>query len=234
MDALLPLSMGSFPDLVSPLDATISPVADGRAYTLSMPRIPSPVDSPRHYRWIVDGHNLLLSTPEWIRLGRLGHAPEARDALAAWVESFGRAAGVEVIVVFDGVETGSPRNPVQRPHLRILFTHPPAEADDQIVLLAITAVRAGQPVCVVSSDRRTLGSALPEGARLISASAFRRLHQRMVRTPEKWVAAEDLDAVERHFLSRSPFASDRAASGADPDPAAGAPEDAAGPGEDPR
>lgn len=181
-----------------------------------MARTPSPSDSPRLYRWIVDGHNLLLSTREWAGDERLGSSAEARTALTAWVESFARAAGVEVDLVFDGSAGAWFQEAWERPRLRVRFTDPPAEADDQIVLLAAAAVRAGQLVCVVSSDRRTLGQALPESVRLLSTAAFRRLHARVVRVPEKWVGAEDLDEIERHFLSRSPFASDRAASGQEP------------------
>jgi len=184
-----------------------------------MARQPSPSAAPHLYRWIVDGHNLLLSSPNWARLHGVGRGRAAREGLDRWIEAFGRAAGVQPWIVYDGADVGSTRELQDGPHLRVLFTDPPAEADDQIRVLVSAALRGGELVCVVSSDRRTLGTSLPPEARRLSVVEFRRLHNRTVKAPEKWVPNEDLDDVERHFLSASPFASDRAAaeSGSDTD-----------------
>ena len=181
-----------------------------------MSRRPPPPVAPHLYRWIVDGHNLLLSLPRWARLHRLGREREAREALDRWIEAFGRAVGVKPWLVYDGAEVEVRREGFDAPHLRILYTHPPAEADDHIRVLAAAAVHAGEAVCVVSSDRRTLANSLPQDVCILSVSAFGSLHQKCVNLPEKWVPPEDLDDVERHFLASSPFASDRIAAGDPP------------------
>ena len=186
----------------------------------TMARQPAPSAAPHLYRWIIDGHNLLLSSARAAGLHGLDRGKEAREALDRWIEAFGRAAGVQLWVVYDGAEVGPRRDVRERPHLRILFTDPPAEADDQIRLLVSTAVRAGELVCVVSSDRKTLGDSLPEEVRLLSVQAFRRLHGQTVKAPEKWVRSEDLGDVERHFLASSPFASDREVVGTGSEPGA--------------
>lgn len=178
-----------------------------------MPRYPAPAAAPAQYVWIVDGHNLLFSFPHWARLHAGGRGRDARAALEAWLEAFGLAAGVQPWLVYDGVDRAASGPLGDHAHLRVRYSTPPAEADDEIRQLAIGALRAGRAVCVVSSDRRTLAASLPPEVRRVSVRAFRRLHRELVRSPEKWMPTEQLTDVERHFLESSPFASDREAAG---------------------
>jgi len=162
---------------------------------------------PAEFRWIVDGHNLLFAMPDLEQLQREGRRSEARAELQARLEAFGRAIGRRVCVVFDGVEAPPLRDDARSPHLETMYSHPPAEADDQICTLAAQWVRGGERVAVVTSDRRTLVPRLPRGARAIPARQFLAMLRRTTRTPEKWIA--DLSDVERALLAKSPFESDR-------------------------
>ena len=191
-----------------------------------MARAPSPSGSPGRFVWILDGHNLIFASARWGRLHRTGDGQRAREELEEWAESFGRAAGVQPHVVFDGADTAT-RPARNLPNLRVSYAGPPAEADDLIRILANAELQARRSVCVVTSDLRTLGASLGDEIRLLSVPEFRKLHARVVRTPEKWLRSGSLDDVERHFLAGSPFASDREAA----DPERG-PGDAAGPDED--
>lgn len=166
-----------------------------------------PDNEPEAFRWLVDGHNLLFAMPDLERLQRDGKRSEARAELQARLESFGRAIGRQVWVVFDGAEGFPSRDSFRSPHLETVYSNPPAEADDQICALAEQWVRSGEPVAVVTSDRKTLVPRLPELARPISSKRFLDLLRRCTRAPEKWIA--DVSDVERALLERSPFESDR-------------------------
>jgi predicted RNA-binding protein with PIN domain len=163
---------------------------------------------PEAFRWIVDGHNLLFAMPDLERLQLEGRRAEARARLEERLEAFGRAIGRQVWVVFDGGEGHPPGDAVRSPHLKSIYSNPPAEADDQICTLATQWVRAGEKVAVVTSDRRTLVPRLPAAARPIAAKQFAAMMRRSTRAPEKWVSA-DLGDIERALLERSPFESDR-------------------------
>lgn len=169
----------------------------------------NPEKHPERFRWIVDGHNVIFASPDLSGLQLSGDRTGARRDLEQQLESFGRAAGLQVWVVFDGNE--DPRNPEvwDRPHLRTFYSGIGEEADDRICLLALQCQQKGESVVVVTSDRRTLGVQLPASARVVAADRFLRTLRIRTRAPEKWMG-ESLADVERHFLAQSPFAEDRA------------------------
>lgn len=162
---------------------------------------------PEAFRWLVDGHNLLFAIPDLEQKQQQGRRSEARAELQDRLESFGRAIGRQICVVFDGVEGPSSSSLVRSPHLETIYSNPPAEADDQICSLAAQWIRDGESVAVVTSDQKTLVPRLPKGVRPIPTSQFLALLRRFTRTPEKWIA--DMTDVERALLERSPFESDR-------------------------
>jgi predicted RNA-binding protein with PIN domain len=171
--------------------------------------LPPEEATPRRFRWIVDGHNAIFAIREWEELQVAGRRRDARLALEESLEAFGRAVGSCVWVVYDG--NAIERNPdvVARPNLKSWFSIPPAEADDMICYLAAQAQHAGELPRVVTSDRRTLASALPPGCRSMEVrDFFRRVHARALFVPEKR-PPEGMDEIERHFLSRSPHEDDR-------------------------
>ncbi|MEZ4653248.1 MAG: NYN domain-containing protein [Candidatus Eisenbacteria bacterium] len=182
---------------------------------------------PGSFRWIVDGHNLLFAIPDLERLQLEGARAEARAKLEDLLESFGRAVGQQIWVVFDGGGGDPVGDAVKSPHLKSIYSNPPAEADDQICNLASQRIREGEKVAVVTSDRRTLVPRLPTGARSIEAKKFAGMLRRAIRTPEKWVRS-DLADVERTFLERSRFESDRRYARDLPPPGDGTAEDPQG------
>lgn len=165
--------------------------------------------TPGRFRWIVDGHNAIFAVREWEELQVAGRRRDARLALEESLEQFGRAVGVCVWVVYDG--NSLERNPdvLALPNLKSWFSMPPTEADDMICFLAGQALRAREQPVVVTSDRRTLTPALPNGCRWMEVRHFfRRVHTRALFVPEKR-PVEGMDEIERHFLSISPHEEDR-------------------------
>ncbi len=195
----------------TPLPTTAFAFPAGYAECMS-PRNPL-LQTPSRYRWIVDGHNFIFAVPRWERLQLEDRGKEAREGLVQWLEDLGRALGVQIWLAFDGRVTpeGSSSGAQDRPNLRVAYSIPPEEADDRIRTWANSALASGETPCVVTSDRRTLADHLPPGVVTLSPSALVALHAQVVRVPEKWMPAEDLEDVERHFLKESPFESDREA-----------------------
>lgn len=164
---------------------------------------------PESFRWIVDGHNAIFAIPEWEALQLSGEKREARLRLEETLESFGRAIGSQLWVVYDGNDLDRNPDAVVRDHLRSYYSFPPEEADDRVRFLAAGCIRSGERPAVVTSDRRTLIQSLPPGVRSVPVRVFfSGVVRKALRRPEKWEPGS-LDDVERFFLSQSPFASDR-------------------------
>jgi len=179
------------------------------------PHLPPEEAEPERFRWIVDGHNAIFAVPEWEALQLAGEKRAARLALEESLESFGRAAGVQVVIVYDGNHLERNPDAVDRPHLRSEYSFPPEEADDRIRFLVHRALLDQEHPIVVTSDRRTLADSLPAGVRVLSVrDFFHRVRARLVRQPEKWSSSEGFEDVERHFLA---LAGEEDASSGSPD-----------------
>ena len=121
---------------------------------------------------IVDGYNVLFclaphgtnSSPEAIE--------GARERLLRLLMSYLQATGQSITVVFDRkVPSGGARREETLGGVRILYTHPPHTADDDIRRMVETST-APHTLRVVTSDRE-LGNACSRcGAAVVSASAF--------------------------------------------------------------
>lgn len=174
---------------------------------------------PGRFLWIVDGHNAIFAVEEWEDLQVAGSRRDARNSLEDSLETFGRAAGTQVYVVYDGNHMEKNPDAVDRLHLHSEYSLPPEEADDRIRYLARRALQDSRRPVVVTSDRRTLADSLPDGVRRMDVRTFFRIvHARRLRRPEKWIPdGMKMDDVERYFLSRSPHEEDRdaACDGAD-------------------
>ncbi len=170
---------------------------------------------PERFLWIVDGHNAIFAVSEWEGLQVEGRRKDARVSLEGSLEAFGRAAGTQVCVVYDGNHMERNPDAVDRLHLHSEYSLPPEEADDRIRFVAGRALRDGRRPVVVTSDRKTLADSLPEGIRWMEVRTFFRLVRgRRLRRPEKWIPdGMEMDDVERFFLSRSPHPEDRDAAG---------------------
>jgi predicted RNA-binding protein with PIN domain len=130
------------------------------------------------FRWIVDGHNLLLTHHDPLADPRPDAPTHAqwRAALEETLERFALHHGIRMCLVYDGKRL-SGGHPGARPGhvLEVLYSDPPAEADD---LISQRAARwngdGGPPPAVVTSDRRTLVPRLG-GVRVVSSEDFARL-----------------------------------------------------------
>ncbi|MBK8230017.1 MAG: NYN domain-containing protein [Candidatus Eisenbacteria bacterium] len=158
------------------------------------------VSRPADFQWIVDGHNAIFAVPGWERLQLEGKKREARQRLERRLEEFGRAIGRQVWVVYDGNHMERNPDAIDRTHLRSIYALPPEEADDRIRFLAEGLARAGTGAVVVTSDRRTLASTLPNGTRWMDVRAFLRdvVDPAMIE-PEKSDPRGFAD-IERYFL----------------------------------
>jgi predicted RNA-binding protein with PIN domain len=117
-------------------------------------------------RWLVDGYNVIRRDPD-LR-GREAESLEAgRRALLGLIARADRAIRDEFTVVFDGARlTGS--TPTSG-RIRVVFSRPPATADDELMRLA-RQLRSG--AVVVSSDRKVQDAARRAGSAVLTAEQF--------------------------------------------------------------
>jgi predicted RNA-binding protein with PIN domain len=117
-------------------------------------------------RWLIDGYNVIRRDPD-LR-AREGESLEAgRAALLALVARVARDLPDAFTVVFDGARRTGAQPAVGR--VQVVFSRPPASADDELRRLAAT-LREG--AIVVSSDRAVQGAARRADAVTVSAEAF--------------------------------------------------------------
>lgn len=155
---------------------------------------------PGRYLWIVDGHNAIFAHPDLERLQTSGEKGEARRRLEQLLERFAARYRTTVQVVYDGNRIEHNPDRYRGPRVASLYTLAPEEADDRIIWMAATASARGEKIVVVSSDRRTLGSRLPQTVYQVEPSA---LYQRLGGREEKRPRGRppgDYDDIEKHFL----------------------------------
>ena len=181
-------------------------------------------DSPgtrwRKRRWIIDGHNAIFALPVLGTLQRHARRQEARDELEQRLLPFSSQLSKPLLIVYDGNEFTA--NPDARTHgnLQTFYSQPPEEADDRIVYLTQQTVGAGESVAIVSDDRRTLGSRLPEGVQLWAVRDFWDRFLNMGEAAKEdhldgsELSAADKDEIEAMFLERSSQIEARARQGA--------------------
>lgn len=103
--------------------------------------------------------------------------------------------------MYDG--NRSEQNPDARlvTRVRTSYSLPPEEADDRIALLARQALERGEKVVVVSSDRATLGTRLPDVVVQVDPDTlFGRMQERTAPGPGRAIPAGDFSDIEAHFL----------------------------------
>ncbi len=114
---------------------------------------------------VVDGYNVALR--RWPDLPLAGR----RDRLVQVVETIGARTGASAVVVFDGAEVGWPGGGAGARHVQVRFSPEGVEADDVIIEL-VAGYPAGQPVVVVSDDRRVRDGGRANGAAVIGVEPF--------------------------------------------------------------
>jgi predicted RNA-binding protein with PIN domain len=157
-------------------------------------------------RWLIDGYNVIRRDPD-LR-AREGESLEAgRAALLALVARVARDLSDGFTVVFDGARRTGGEPGAGR--VQVIFSRPPASADDELRKLA-TTLREG--AVVVSSDRAVRNSARRSGAVTVSAEEFLDAIESPSSESDEDVDDED-DEPRRgpsHRLSRAARSAERA------------------------
>lgn len=111
----------------------------------------------------VDGYNVTLRS--WPSLALAEQRRRLVDSLAELV----MRAGTEVLLVFDGTDSGNRLGPpaAVRGRLRVVFSPSEVEADD-VIIAAVDAFPPERPVVVATNDRRVRDSTSALGANVIS------------------------------------------------------------------
>jgi predicted RNA-binding protein with PIN domain len=117
-------------------------------------------------RWLIDGYNVIRRDPD-LRAHEATSLEAGRRALLHLLARSHRDTRDEVIVVFDGarVSGGAPSDG----RIRVIFSRPPATADDELMRLA-RHWREG--AAVVSSDRKVQDAARRAGCPVLEVTQF--------------------------------------------------------------
>jgi predicted RNA-binding protein with PIN domain len=118
-------------------------------------------------RWLVDGYNVVRRDPD-LRACEAESLEAGRRALLRLLARARRTPHDEFTVVFDGARrTGG--EPPGAGRIRVVFSRPPATADDELMRLA-RQLRNG--AVVVSSDRKVQDAARRAGSAVLTAEQF--------------------------------------------------------------
>ena len=118
-------------------------------------------------RWLIDGYNVIRRDPE-LQAREAESLEAGRRALLHLLARARRAPRDEFTVVFDGARLSGGAPPAAG-HIRVVFSRPPATADDELVRLAR---RLGNGAVVVSSDRKVRDGARRAGSAVLTAEQF--------------------------------------------------------------
>jgi len=121
---------------------------------------------------IIDGYNLLFA------IARFGGRPvakaieEARARLLDQLIRYHRSTGEAITIVFDKRKhTGGARAQESLPGIRIVYSHPPRTADDEIRRL-VEGSTAPRHIRIVTSDRELARACRERGASVVGARTF--------------------------------------------------------------
>jgi len=118
-------------------------------------------------RWLIDGYNVVRRDPD-LRAREAESLEAGRRALLHLLARAPQAARDEFTVVFDGARR-SGGAPTAAGRIRVVFSRPPATADDDLVRLAR---QLGNGAIVVSSDRKVQDAARRAGSAVLTAEQF--------------------------------------------------------------
>jgi predicted RNA-binding protein with PIN domain len=118
-------------------------------------------------RWLVDGYNVVRRDPD-LRAREAESLEAGRRALLHRLAWALRTLRDEFTVVFDGARrSGGEATAAGR--IRVVFSRPPATADDELMRLAR---QLGNGAVVVSSDRKVQDAARRAGSAVLTAEQF--------------------------------------------------------------
>jgi predicted RNA-binding protein with PIN domain len=119
-------------------------------------------------RWLVDGYNVVRRDPD-LRAREAESLEAGRRALLHLLARARRPPQDEFTVVFDGARPSGGGAPGVGQRIRVVFSRPPATADDELMRLA-RQLRNG--AVVVSSDRKVQDAARRAGSAVLTAEQF--------------------------------------------------------------
>jgi predicted RNA-binding protein with PIN domain len=129
---------------------------------------------------IVDGYNVLFAIAHYRGQSVSDAIDEARERLMDRLARYGRRTGEGVTVVFDSRKGRGGAEQQETPGgVRVLYSHPPRIADDDIKRLVEASASGGQ-VRVITSDRELAHACRQRGASVAGAMTFWRELSRAV------------------------------------------------------
>lgn len=152
--------------------------------------------------WIIDGYNLILSLEPDPDLAA-GELARRRGILEDCLVTFGKQEGLRPVVVYDG-ERMSGGHPGGRrdEHLEVIFSDPPAIADDLIFERAARHLREGCKVQVVTSDGGLATSVQKAGAQVTGVEAFGAILVKLMVPPAgRTPGMTAMPDIEAHFMA---------------------------------
>jgi len=132
---------------------------------------------------IIDGYNL-IGCGGLFRLGQ----PRVESLLARRLEAYSAGRQVQCLLVFDGKQPAGGASETVSPRVRMVFTAPPATADDYIRRLVETHARP-ETLTVVTSDGAVARAAGARHCQVISSPEF----ARRISKPEPRAVAGDAE-----------------------------------------
>jgi len=126
--------------------------------------------------YLIDGYNVIRRDPR-LREVENGQGLEAgRAALIAQLRSSPLLASTPTTIVFDGSGDVVSRAPSRHANLRIIFSTPPANADDKIAAM-VRGSETPEHVAVVTADQELSWRVREAGATVVSTEKFQTLRQ---------------------------------------------------------
>jgi predicted RNA-binding protein with PIN domain len=121
---------------------------------------------------IVDGYNVLFAIADYGGQSVSKAIDDARGRLLDQLARYRRRSGEDVTVVFDSRRSkGGAEQRESAGGVRVLYSHPPRIADDDIKRLAETTASGGD-VRVITSDRELADACRRRGAAVTGAMTF--------------------------------------------------------------
>jgi len=121
---------------------------------------------------LIDGYNVLFAIAEQRGQELAAAIEEARARLLKHLTRYSQATHDPITVIFDqSAHTGGATHAEFLPGIRILYSHPPRTADDDIRRLVETS-HSRQHLRVVTSDQALGRDCTKLGARVVGAKAF--------------------------------------------------------------
>lgn len=148
---------------------------------------------PQREHLLIDGYNLIKSSG--LFQGRGDELKQARDRLEQDLAAYGRRAGKDITLYYDGTRTAPRTADASSPYLTIEFSRYPQQADD-LIAQAVAKKHGAKWLRVISSDRAVQRSAARHRIRATCSEDFLDELTAPVQAPH--TPASTCDGTEAH------------------------------------